>query len=75
MVWDETIVETISIFYIYVCVIKVEGYVAFLYEGSMYTRYEYIYYVYVEVYEILQVDLMKNLFFMHFQPMNVVKWD
>ena len=42
MVYDETTVETISIFYIYVCAIKVEGYVTFLYEGSMYTRYECI---------------------------------
>ena len=42
MVWYETIVETISVFYAFVCAIKVEGYVTFLYEGSMYTRYEYI---------------------------------
>ena len=42
MEWDETIVETISIFYIFVCSIKVEVYVTFLYEGSIYTQYGYI---------------------------------
>ena len=36
-----TIFETI-LFNEYVCALKVEGYVTFLYEGSMYTRYEYI---------------------------------
>ena len=42
MVCDETIVETIYIYYVYVCSIKVEGYVTFLYEGSINSRYEFI---------------------------------
>ena len=42
MVSDKTIVETISIFYVYVSAIKVESYVTFLYEGFMGTRCEYI---------------------------------
>ena len=44
------------------CEIKVEGYVTFLYEESMYTRY--IYYVYVEVYVNLQVEVMKRVSFL-----------
>ena len=31
--------------FIYECAIKVEVYVTFLYEGSIYTRYDYILYV------------------------------
>ena len=50
-----TIMSMLSL--IHLCVIKVEGYVTFLYEGSMYTRY--ICYVYVEVYVNLQVKIIK----------------
>ena len=63
MVWDETIFENIFLSYIYVCVIRVEGYVTFLYEGSMYVYSIHIYYVYVEVYINLQVDEMKKFKF------------
>ena len=65
MVWDEKIVETISIFYVYVCAIKVEVYVTFLYEGSMLLDMN-IYYVYVEVYVNLQVVIKKVLNFSAF---------
>ena len=46
--WDETIFEYYVISYTYLCATKVEGYVTFQYEESMYTRYTY--YLYVEVY-------------------------
>ena len=52
--------------YIYMCVcvhvIKVEDYVTFLYEGSMYTRY--LYDDYMEVYVKLLVELRKVLNFL-----------
>ena len=53
------------LFYIYVCAINVEGHVTFLYKGSMCLD-TYIYYVYVEVYVNLQVDVMKNFIFTAF---------
>ena len=61
VIWllDDTIFEDYIISYIYLCVIKVEGYVTFLYEDSMYI-YIYIYYVYVAVYVNLQVEVMKS---------------
>ena len=55
MVREDTIVETIAIFHIYVCAIKVESYVTFLYEGPMYILDTTIYYVYVGVHVNLQV--------------------
>ena len=43
---------------IYVSATKVEGFVTFPYEESMYTRY--IYYVYVQVYVNLLVEVVKS---------------
>ena len=50
------------LYFIYLCAIKVEDYVIFLYEGSMYIRYKH--YVYVEVYVNLNVEVMKSLKFL-----------
>ena len=44
---------------IYLDAIKVEDYVIFLYEGSMYTRYNYT--VYVEIYVNLNKEAVKSL--------------
>ena len=59
--WEETNFEDYVLSYIHLCEIKVEVYVTFIYEESMYTRY--IYYVYVEVYVNLQVEVIKVLNF------------
>ena len=56
MRWDDCL--RLGYINIYLCAIKVEDYIIFLYEGSMYTRYKY--YVYVEVYVNLQVEAMKS---------------
>ena len=66
MVWYETILKTVfSLMYIFMCN-KVDGHVTFLYEGSMYTRY--VYYVYVEFYLHLQVEVINDLNF----PLNYI---
>ena len=59
-------------FYVYVCAIKVEGYVTFLYEGSMYTRYEYILCVCRGLCKPPSSDNESFKFFRIFQPMNVM---
>ena len=74
MVWDETIIETISIFYVYVCAIKVQGSVTFLYEGSMYTRYEYLLCVCRGVCKPPSIDNKSFKFFL-IKHMNVMTWD
>ena len=42
------------LYLLYLCAIKVEDYVIFLYEGSMYNLYKY--YVYLEVYVIFNME-------------------
>ena len=57
---------------IYVCAIKVEGYITFLDEGSMYTRYEYIFCACRGLYnsQIREHKIFK--FFFIFQPTNAI---
>ena len=57
-------------FYLYICSIKVQDYVIFLYEGCIYTRYDYITCM-QEVYVNLKIYI-KSINFMHFKPMNVI---
>ena len=57
-VWDETIIE-ILFFLIYVCEIKVEGYATFLYE-LVYVYSILLFYVCVEVYVNLRLDMIKK---------------
>ena len=61
-----------SIFYVYVCALKVEDYVTLLYEGFMYTRYEYILYVCRGLCKPPSSDNESFKFFYIFQPMNVM---
>ena len=75
MVWDETIFETIFLYYICVCAIKVEGYVIFLYEGYMYTWYDYRLCVCRGLCKPQTGDNECFMFFCIFQPMNVMTWD
>ena len=55
--------------------IKVEGYVTFLYEGSMYTRYKYILFVCRGLCKPPSSDNESFEFFCISQPMNVMTRD
>ena len=57
---------------IYVCAIKVQGYVTFLYEGYMYTLYEYILCVCRGLCKPPSSDNESFKFFCIFQLMNVM---
>ena len=72
MVKYERIVDTILIFFVYVCELKVEDYVIFLCEGSICTRYECILRVCRGLCKHTSRDNESFKFFHIFQPMNVM---
>lgn len=69
--------QLLRLFYIFIhiCAIKVEDYVTFLYEGSMYTRYEYILCVCRGLRKPPSRDNKSFKIFRIFQPMNVMTWN